>query len=147
MTGWAPSAPRKPSQPWPSRTSTKGAPLIATQTGTAIRMYDSASRSVRAFESLRPGEIGVYNCGPTVYDWQHIGNLYSYLTADIARRAFEYAGYSVKQVMNITDAGHLVGDADTDSEDKIALAAKREHIDPLAVAERYTKQFFIDRAK
>jgi cysteinyl-tRNA synthetase len=110
-------------------------------------MYDSASRSVRAFEPLRAGAIGVYNCGPTVYDWQHIGNLYSYLTADVARRSFEYAGYTVDQVMNITDAGHLVGDADTDSEDKIALAAKREHIDPLAVAERYTKQFFIDRAK
>src|SRR5258706_747346 len=110
-------------------------------------MYDSASRSLRDFAPLRQGALGVYNCGPTVYDYQHIGNLYSYLTADFARRAFEYFGYQVNQVMNITDAGHLVGDADVGGEDKIALAARREHVDPLVVAERYTKQFFIDRAK
>src|SRR2546428_10448928 len=110
-------------------------------------MYDSASRAMRDFAPLRPGRLGVYNCGPTVYDYQHIGNLYSYLTADVVRRTFEYLGYAVEQIMNISDAGHLVGDADTDSEDKIALTAKREHIDPLAVAERYTKQCFIDRAK
>ncbi len=110
-------------------------------------MYDSASRSLRDFAPLRQGALGVYNCGPTVYDYQHIGNLYSYLTADFARRAFEYFGYQVKQVMNITDAGHLVGDADVGGEDKIALAARREQVDPLVVADRYTKQFFIDRAK
>jgi cysteinyl-tRNA synthetase len=61
-------------------------------------MYDSATRSVRDFEPLVDGQLGVYNCGPTVYDWQHIGNLYSYLTADIVRRTFEYFGYRVKQV-------------------------------------------------
>lgn len=110
-------------------------------------MYDSASRTVRAFEPLRPRAIGVYNCGPTVYDYQHIGNLYTYLTADIARRTFEYLGYDVKQVMNITDAGHLVGDADVGGEDKMALGARRENVDPLVIAERYTKQFFIDREK
>jgi len=110
-------------------------------------MYDSASRSVREFEPLRPGALGVYNCGPTVYDYQHIGNLYAYLTADVARRTFEYFGYEVNQVMNITDAGHLVGDADVGGEDKMAVTARREHVDPLVIAERYTKQFMIDRAK
>src|SRR5258705_1128254 len=110
-------------------------------------MYDSVSRSVRDFAPLRPGALGVYNCGPTVYDYQHIGNLYSYLTADFARRTFEFFGYQVNQVMNIPDAGHLVGDADVGGEDKIALAARREHVDPLVVAERYSKQFFVDRAK
>jgi len=110
-------------------------------------MYDSASRTVRAFEPLRPHALGVYNCGPTVYDYQHIGNLYTYLTADIARRTFEYLGYDVKQVMNITDAGHLVGDADVGGEDKMAIGARRENVDPLVIAERYTKQFFIDREK
>jgi cysteinyl-tRNA synthetase len=109
-------------------------------------MYDSASRSVRPFEPLRPHALGVYNCGPTVYDYQHIGNLYTYLTADIARRTFEYFGYDVRQVMNITDAGHLVGDADIGGEDKMALGARRENVDPLVIAERYTKQFFADRA-
>jgi cysteinyl-tRNA synthetase len=89
----------------------------------------------------------MYNCGPTVYDYQHIGNLYSYLTADVARRTFEYFGLRTKQVMNITDVGHLVGDADTGGLDKMALGAEREHLDPLAMAERYTAQFMIDRRK
>ena len=110
-------------------------------------MFDSASRTVRPFEPLRAGALGVYNCGPTVYDYQHIGNLYSYLTADTVRRTFEYFGYDVRQVMNITDAGHLVGDADSGGEDKMAVGARREHVDPLVIAERYTKQFFIDREK
>ena len=113
----------------------------------AIKLYDSATRSVREFEPLRAGELGVYNCGPTVYDYQHIGNLYAYLTADVARRSFEYLGFRVHQVMNITDVGHLVGDADTEAEDKMAVNARREHVDPLVLAERYTKQFFVDRAK
>jgi cysteinyl-tRNA synthetase len=110
-------------------------------------MYDSAARTVRDFEPLVPGRLGVYNCGPTVYDYQHIGNLYTYLTADIARRTFEYAGYGVTQVMNITDAGHLVGDADEGDEDKMAVGARRENVDPLVIAERYTKQFFVDRRR
>ena len=110
-------------------------------------MYDSATRTVRTFEPLRPGRLGVYNCGPTVYDYQHIGNLYTYITADVGRRTFEYLGYRVEQIMNITDAGHLVGDADVGSEDKIAVSARREHVDPLVIAERYTNQFFVDRAK
>ena len=110
-------------------------------------MYDSASRTVRDLVPLRAGTLGVYNCGPTVYDYQHIGNLYTYLTADIARRTFEYFGLDVNQVMNITDVGHLVGDADVGGEDKMAVTARREHVDPLVLAERYTKQFFVDRAK
>ena len=112
-----------------------------------MKLYDSATRSVRAFEPLKAGELRTYNCGPTVYDYQHIGNLYSYLSADIVRRTFEYFGYDVKHVMNITDAGHLVGDADVGGEDKMAVGARRENVDPLVIAERYTKQFFIDRRK
>ena len=88
----------------------------------------------------------MYNCGPTVYDWQHIGNLYAYLVADVVRRTFEYFGYRVKQVMNITDVGHIVGDADA-GEDKMAVAAKRERKDPLELAAMYTRQFIIDRHK
>jgi cysteinyl-tRNA synthetase len=102
---------------------------------------------VEPFTPLREGAIGIYNCGPTVYDYQHIGNLYSYLTADIARRTFEYHGLRVTQVMNITDVGHLVGDADTGGVDKMAVGAEREHLDPLAMAERYTAQFMVDRRK
>src|SRR5216683_6797310 len=112
-----------------------------------LRIYDSASRSVKPLVPLRPGEVGMYNCGPTVYDRQHIGNLYSYLVADVVRRTFEYFGLRVKQVMNITDVGHLVDDADTDGVDKMAIGARREGLDPLAMAERYTAQFMIDRRK
>ena len=86
----------------------------------------------------------MYNCGPTVYDWQHIGNLYAYLVADVWRRTFEHLGYEVKQVMNITDVGHIVGDVD-EGEDKIAVAAKRERKDPQELAKIYTDQFFADR--
>ena len=99
------------------------------------------------FTPRTPGEVGIYNCGPTVYDYQHIGNLYGYIAADVVRRTFEYLGYRVLQVMNITDVGHLVGDADTDGVDKMAVGAEREHLDPLAMAERYTAQFMVDRRK
>jgi cysteinyl-tRNA synthetase len=102
---------------------------------------------VEPFTPLKPGEVGAYNCGPTVYDYQHIGNLYAYLAADTARRTFEYFGLRVKQVMNITDVGHLVGDADTEGVDKMAVGATREGLDPLAMAERYTAQFMVDRRK
>jgi len=88
----------------------------------------------------------MYNCGPTVYDWQHIGNLYAYVVADIWRRTFAYLGYDVTQVMNITDVGHIVGDADA-GDDKMELAARRERKDPQALAEMYTAQFFEDRHK
>jgi cysteinyl-tRNA synthetase len=109
-------------------------------------MYDSASRSVRPFDALREGTVGMYNCGPTVYSWQHIGNLYAYIVADVVRRTFEYFGYETRQVMNVTDVGHIVGDAD-EGVDKMELAAKREGKDPLQLAEMYTKQFIIDRHK
>ena len=88
----------------------------------------------------------MYNCGPTVYDWQHIGNLYAYLVADVWRRTFAYLGYDVRQVMNITDVGHIVGDVD-EGEDKMAVGAKREGKDPQVLAKMYTEQFFVDRRK
>src|SRR6476660_3866050 len=120
---------------------------MALETLPALKLYDSAARTVREVTPLSDATLGVYNCGPTVYDCQHIGNLYTYLTADVARRTFEYLGLRVNQVMNITDAGQLVGDADVGGEDKMAIGARRENVDPLVIAERYTKQFFIDRAK
>ncbi|MDE3194523.1 MAG: cysteine--tRNA ligase [Chloroflexota bacterium] len=109
-------------------------------------MYDSARREVVPFEPLRAGHVGMYNCGPTVYDWQHIGNLYAYVVADVARRTFEYAGYEVRQVMNITDVGHIVGDVD-EGQDKMELAARRERKDPQQLATMYTERFFEDRRK
>jgi cysteinyl-tRNA synthetase len=102
---------------------------------------------VEPFIPLTEGAVGIYNCGPTVYDYQHIGNLYGYVAADSVRRTFEYFAYRVRQVMNITDVGHLVGDADTAGPDKMAIGARRDGIDPLAMAEKYTEQFMIDRRK
>lgn len=119
---------------------------MAIGTRTALRVYDSARRQVIPFEPLEPGRVRIYNCGPTVYDWQHIGNLYAYLVADVVRRTLEYLGYEVRQVMNITDVGHIVGDAD-EGDDKIQLAAERERKDPLALAAMYTERFFEDRRK
>jgi cysteinyl-tRNA synthetase len=101
---------------------------------------------VRPFAPLRPGEVRMYNCGPTVYDRQHIGNLYSYLVADVVRRTLEYFGLRVKQVMNITDVGHIVGDADA-GEDRMAVGARRTGKAPLQIAEEYTRLFMADRRK
>src|SRR5688500_14368475 len=90
-----------------------------------VRLFNSASRQIEPFVPLVPGQAGIYDCGPTVYDWQTIGNLYRYIVSDVQRRTLEYLGYRVKAVMNITDVGHIVGDLD-EGEDKMMLAAKRE---------------------
>src|SRR5688500_3954188 len=111
-----------------------------------VRLFNSASRQVEPFVPLVPGQAGIYDCGPTVYDWQTIGNLYRYIVSDVQRRTLEYLGYRVKQVMNITDVGHIVGDVD-EGEDKMMIAAKREGRDPETLARKYTDQFLIDRQK
>ena len=77
------------------------------------------------FKPIHKGEASMYNCGPTVYYYAHIGNLRAYIFADILRRALEYLGYKVKQIINVTDIGHLQSDAD-EGEDKMTLALKRE---------------------
>ncbi|MBN1888596.1 MAG: hypothetical protein JW850_11420, partial [Thermoflexales bacterium] len=83
-----------------------------------LQLYDTYTRSVRDFEPLHPPEVGLYTCGPTVYDYAHIGNLRTYVFEDLLRRVLEWNGYTVKHVMNITDVGHLSSDADT-GEDKM----------------------------
>jgi cysteinyl-tRNA synthetase len=111
-----------------------------------VRLFNSASRQVEPFVPLVAGEARIYDCGPTVYDWQHIGNLYRYIVSDVQRRTLEYLGYRVKQVMNITDVGHIAGDID-EGEDRMMIAAKREGRDPDTLARKYTEQFMIDRRK
>jgi cysteinyl-tRNA synthetase len=91
-----------------------------------IQLYNTLSRKKEAFVALKKGKVSMYHCGPTVYDHAHIGNLRSYVFADILRRAFEYNGYNVHQVINITDVGHLTSDAD-EGEDKMSKALEREH--------------------
>ncbi len=94
---------------------------------------------------MNPGEVRMYNCGPTVYDYAHVGNLRSFLMADVLRRLLEARGYTVRQVLNITDVGHMTQDDLRDSgEDKMAVAAKRLGKDPWEVARHFTVAFFED---
>ncbi|OGL66284.1 cysteine--tRNA ligase, partial [Candidatus Uhrbacteria bacterium RIFCSPHIGHO2_01_FULL_47_11] len=92
---------------------------------------------------LKDKQVGMYNCGPTVYDYVHIGNLRAFLFADILRRYLEYRRYKVKQVMNITDVGHMVADGEN-GEDKMSVAMRREGKGPAEVARFYEKAFFQD---
>ncbi len=101
---------------------------------------------MRPFEPLEPGKVRIYDCGPTVWSFQHIGNLYRYIVADVIRRSFEYLGSEVQQVMNITDVGAIMGDVD-EGEDRMAVAARREQRDPLEIAARYTDVFMADRRR
>jgi cysteinyl-tRNA synthetase len=105
-----------------------------------LQLYDNYSRSLREFSPLHPPQVGLYTCGPTVYDYAHIGNLRTYLFEDILRRALEFNGYQVKQVMNITDVGHLVSDADS-GEDKMEKGSRRVGKTAWELAEIYTAEF------
>jgi cysteinyl-tRNA synthetase len=105
-----------------------------------IRLFDSYTRKIREFEPLEGNEVRLYACGPTVYDYAHIGNLRTYIFEDILRRTLEFHGYSVKHVVNITDVGHLTSDADT-GEDKIEKGSKRTGKTAWEIAEIYTRAF------
>jgi len=105
-----------------------------------LKLYDTYSRTVREFQPLNSQEVGLYACGPTVYDYAHIGNLRTYIFEDILRRVLEFNGYTVKHVMNITDVGHLVSDADT-GEDKMEKGSRRSGKSAWEIADIYTKAF------
>ena len=109
----------------------------------ALKLYDSLSRSVQPFTPLGSGPVGIYSCGPTVYARQHLGNLRPYVFADLLRRTLTSAGYAVKHVVNITDVGHLTSDAD-EGADKVELAAARANASARAITERYTSIFQAD---
>src|SRR5512139_1981571 len=106
----------------------------------SLRLYDTYTRSVRDFQPLHPPEVGLYSCGPTVYDYAHIGNLRTYLFVDLLRRTLLFNGYAVRHVMNITDVGHLVSDADT-GEDKMEAGQRRTGRSAWEIAAEYTRAF------
>jgi cysteinyl-tRNA synthetase len=108
-----------------------------------LSLYNTAARAKQPFESLKPGVVGMYCCGPTVYHFAHIGNLRTYVFEDLLRRALEAAGYTVKHVVNITDVGHLTSDADT-GEDKMEKGARREGRSVWDIADYYAQAFFKD---
>ena len=107
---------------------------------TDLKFYNSLSRKTEFFKPLKKGRVGLYTCGPTVYNYAHIGNLRTYVFEDILKRVLEFNGYKVKHVMNITDVGHLTSDAD-EGEDKIEKGAKREGKTAWAIADFYTQAF------
>jgi len=105
-----------------------------------LRLFDTYSRTLRDFQALQPPRVSVYSCGPTVYDYAHIGNLRTYIFEDILRRVLEFNGYTVENVMNITDVGHLTSDADT-GEDKMERGAQRAGRSVWEIAQLYTDAF------
>ena len=108
-----------------------------------LKVYNTLTRKKEIFEPIKQGQVGMYSCGPTVYKPAHIGNLRAYVFMDELRRIFEYCGYKVKSVMNITDVGHLVSDAD-DGDDKMSKSARESGKDPLAIASEITSRFMAD---
>lgn len=111
-----------------------------------LYFYNTLTRKKEEFIPINKDEVKIYSCGPTVYYFAHIGNLRAYLFMDNLRRVLEYNGYKLKHVMNITDVGHLVSDAD-DGEDKMLKAAKRENKNPFEIAEFYMNAFLKDIEK
>ncbi len=124
-----------------------------------IRFYNSLTHEIEDFKPMEPPVVRMYNCGPTVYDFAHVGNFRSLLFADVLRRFLELAGYEVRQVMNITDVGHMTEDqlADGGGEDKMQVAAQRmkaakkagqapvdDPNDPYQIAAYYADAFIAD---
>ena len=111
-----------------------------------IKLYNTLTRKKDVFTPLMPGQAGLYTCGPTVYDYAHIGNLRTYVFEDTLRRMLAYNGYAVNHVMNITDVGHLVSDADS-GEDKMEKGARRTGKTAWEIAEFYAQAFKQDLAR
>ena len=106
-----------------------------------LRIYNSLSNKIEDFKPINEGKVTMYVCGPTVYGFPHLGHAKSYISFDIVYRYLKYKGYNVKYVQNITDVGHLVGDAES-GESKIEKQAKIEMIDPYQIAYKYELSYF-----
>ncbi|MBU0907893.1 MAG: cysteine--tRNA ligase [Nanoarchaeota archaeon] len=113
---------------------------------TELKLYNTLTRKKEVFKPIKKEEAGMYSCGPTVYWFQHIGNMRAYLFADALKRVLEYNGYKVKHVINVTDVGHLTSDAD-EGEDKMEKAAVKEGKSAEEIAGFYFKVFREDLKK
>lgn len=109
----------------------------------SLQVYNYLTRKKERFVPIYQGFVGMYVCGPTVYGHAHIGHAKVYVTFDIVHRYLEYLGYRVRYVQNVTDVGHLTGDADQ-GEDKVARQARKERVEPMEIVEFYTRSFFED---
>jgi cysteinyl-tRNA synthetase len=112
----------------------------------AFTLYNTLGRELQAFKPINEGKVGFYGCGPTVYDYAHIGNLRAYVVHDILVRSLRRAGFEVTHVMNITDVGHLSGDND-EGDDKMVKSAGERGKSVLEIANFYTQAFFQDTAR
>ncbi len=108
-----------------------------------LRIFNTMGRRIEEFVPIEDKKVGMYTCGPTVYNYAHIGNLRTYIFEDLLRRTLEYLGYRVKHVMNVTDVGHLTDDAD-EGEDKIIKSAREKGKSVWEIADFYTRAFFRD---
>jgi len=106
----------------------------------ALKIHNTLTRRLEEFKPLHPGFVGIYVCGPTVYDHPHIGHAKSYVSFDVVVRYLRYLGYKVRYVQNITDVGHLL---DT-GEDRVIKRAKLERLEPMEIVEKYTRSYFED---
>lgn len=105
-----------------------------------VFLTNSLTGKKEIFKPIHPGFVGMYVCGPTVYNYVHLGNTRTFLTFDTISRYFRFLGYKVRYVRNITDVGHLESDAD-EGEDKIAKKARLEQLEPMEIVKRYTEDF------
>ena len=112
-------------------------------TDTPLILFNSLTRQLEPFQPVHPGEARVYTCGPTVYNYPHIGNMRAYVFADVLGRTLSFKGYALKHVINITDVGHLTDDADA-GEDKLERAAKANAQSIWEIAKHYTEAFWAD---
>ncbi len=112
----------------------------------SVKLYNTLSRKKEEFKPIKDNQVGLYTCGPTVYNYAHIGNLRTYIFEDVLKRVLIYNGYKVKHVMNVTDVGHLTGDRDM-GEDKLEQSAKKEKKSAWQLAEFYWAAFRQDMKK
>ena len=106
-----------------------------------IYVHNSLTRKKEVFTPIEEGYVGMYVCGPTVYSDVHLGNCRTFVSFDVIYRYLTYLDFKVRYVRNITDVGHLEGDADSDAEDKISKRARLEKLEPMEVVQHYTNGF------
>ena len=110
-----------------------------------MRIYNTVTKKIEEFRTIEPNRVRMYTCGPTVYSYQHIGNLRTYVFSDLLKRTLQILGYRVLQAMNITDVGHLTDDADA-GDDKVEAAARKAGMDAWSMTEKYKAKFLEDCA-
>jgi len=120
-----------------------GAAMTDAHASVPLKLFNSLTRSLETFEPVHPGEARVYSCGPTVYNYPHIGNMRAYVFADTLGRTLSYKGYKLTHVINITDVGHLTDDADA-GEDKLEKAAAERAQSIWDIARHYTEAYWAD---